>query len=283
MAALAAATVLADIGEQDDVKRLYEAGRALRDRRGPTLSRALARRLAPRVLVEDLGRVRLRIGDRWIEGSEIRRKVLALLCLLISKAGFASTREDVLESLWPDLDPGSALNSLNQTVYFLRRVFEPEYREATSPGYVQQDGETIWLDEGLIDAMSRRCRELIRSMASLPAPEDAAHLAEQYRGRFALDFAYEEWASSYRDSLHASYLRVIEQAIRLDIDVGQFARGTFLAERAAEVEPDAEEIQTALVRLYRLSGAHAAATKQYRRYAHAVHELGVDPLPLAEV
>ena len=100
-----------------------------------------------------------------------------------------------------------------------------------------------------------------------PTPEGATALATEYRGRFALDFAYEEWSASYRDALHASYLRVIEQAVLRDLDSGHFDRGTFLAERAAEVDPEAEEIQVALVRLYRHTGAHAAAAERSVRGA----------------
>ncbi|TME10563.1 MAG: hypothetical protein E6I65_08445, partial [Chloroflexi bacterium] len=117
-----AAELLERIGEREDVLRLRNAGGRTRDRRGPRPGYLLARRLANRVLVEDLGRVRITVGTRTIEGGDIRRKVLALLCLLLSKANFASTRDEVIESLWPDSDPDSALNSLNQTVYFLRRV-----------------------------------------------------------------------------------------------------------------------------------------------------------------
>ena len=97
----------------------------------------------------------------------------------------------------------------------------------------------------------------------------ALELAHEYRGRFALDFAYEDWASGFRDALHAAYLRVLERAIQIDLDSGHFNRGTFLAERAGEVDPEADEIQAALVRLYRLSGAFAAAAEQYGRYRHA--------------
>jgi len=280
---VALAVLLGQIGERSDIRLLREAARGAKDGRATGVSRVLARRLAPRVFVEDLGRVRVAIGDRWVDGIDIRRKVLALLCLLITKSRFASTREDVLENLWPELDPAAGLNSLNQTVYFLRRVFEVDYREDTTPGYVLQDGETIWLDPELLDCRSRRCRELIRSLKMTPSPGEVALLAEEYRGRFALDFAYEEWATTYRDSLHASYLRVVEEAIRLDIDGGHFARGASLAERAAEVEPDAEEIQVALVRLYRLSGAHAAAAEQYGHYAQSLRDLGIEPPPYAEI
>lgn len=278
-----AATILAEIGEPEDIPRIRAASRALRDASTSVLALSLARRLAPRAFVEDLGRVRIEVSGRRIEGVDIRRKVLALLCLLLSKPRFASTREEVAEALWPDQDPGSALNSLNQTVYFLRRVFEPEYRDETSPIYVGQDGETIWLDQDLVDSRSRRCAELVRAMPGDPTPNGALELAHEYLGRFALDFAYEDWASGFRDALHAAYLRVVERAIQIDLDTGHFNRGTFLAERAGEVDPEADEIQAALVRLYRLSGAYAAAAEQYGRYSLTMNELGVEPRPFAEM
>jgi two-component SAPR family response regulator len=155
--------------------------------------------------------------------------------------------------------------------------------EESSPGYLVQDGEMIWLDPDLVNSRGRRCLEIIRALPASPQPDAVSTLAREYRGRFALDFAYEEWASDYRDSLHAAYLRVVEQAIRLDIDTGHFARGTALAERAAELEPESEEIQKALVQLYRLTGAHAAAAEQYAHYAQTLRDLGVEPPGFAEV
>jgi len=189
----------------------------------------------------------------------------------------------VLDSLWPEHDPASALNSLNQTVYFLRRVFEPNFRDDTSPGYVGQDGETIWLDGDLVDSRSRRCFELIRTTPGEPTAEAAVALATQYRGRFALDFAYEEWSAAYRDALHAGYLRIVERAVHADLDTGHLGRGIFIAERAVEVDPDAEEIQVALVRLYRHSGAHAAAAEQYAHYSKVMNDLGIEPPPLVDL
>ena len=247
------------------------------------LGRALARRLAPHVYVEDLGRVHLQIGERHVDGSTVRRKVLALLCYLIARPGQSATREEVLEALWPDLPPNTALNSLNQTVYFLRRVFEPSFSEDLTAGYVGQDGETVWLDRDLISARSQTCRELVRKMTPIPSPDDVLVLARLYRGRFALDFMYEDWASDYRDSLHASYLRVVEVAVRLDADSGHYNRGIEIAELAADVEPDSEDLQVALLRLYRVSGSLAAAAEQYGHYAQNLRDLGVEPQPLSDI
>jgi DNA-binding SARP family transcriptional activator/tetratricopeptide (TPR) repeat protein len=277
------ASLLERIGEPEDIGRLRDVARRASMSSVSRLGLSLARRLADKVFVEDLGRVQINIGARTVDGADVRRKVLALLCFLLSRPNFASTRDEVLDALWPEHDPPAALNSLNQTVYFLRRVFEPNFRDETSPGYVGQDGETIWLDAELIDCRSRQCLRLIRAMPRSPTPEGSIELAAEYRGRFSLDFAYEEWAVPYRDALHAAYLRIIEHSVRLDLDGGHLDRGTFIAERAAEVDPDSEEIQAALVRLYRHSGAHAAAAEQYAHYSQTLRDLGVEPPALADV
>ena len=275
----AAARILERIGDASDVQRLRDADKGFRGRAGGRMGQALARRLAQRIVVDDLGRVRISRGTSTTDGREVRRKVLALLCLLLTRPRMALTREEVADSLWPDHDPNSALNSLNQTVYFLRRVFEPDYKEDLSPGYVGQDGETIWLDPELVDSKSRQCLEIIRMMPGLPTPDGALALATAYSGRFALDFAYEEWAGAYRDGLHASYLRVMEHAVRLDMNAGHLDRAMFLAERAAEADPESEEIQLSLTRIYRHSGAFAAAAERYGHYANLAKDLGVDPIP----
>ncbi len=279
---LIAARLLEPIGDRSDVLRLRQYSR--RQQRIPGVShlgRRLARRLADRVVVEDQVRVSIRVGDRHIQGSMIRRKVLALLCFLLTKPELSSTRDQVLDGLWPDLDPLDALNSLNQTVYFLRRVLEEHYVDDLSPGYLHHDSDLIWLDPELVTSRSNDCRRLIKSFPPIPAPDQVDALVRTYQGRFALDFEYEEWAAPYRDWLHASYLEIVERAVNDDIESGHFDRGINLARRVLDVDPTAEHVEVSLLRLYRASGAHAAAAEQYSHYASAIREqLGVEPPPL---
>ncbi|HVA86968.1 MAG TPA: AAA family ATPase, partial [Candidatus Saccharimonadales bacterium] len=132
-----AAMLLDEIGCAEDVRLLRSVGRQIRSTPGaPPLGHRLARRLAQRVWIEDQGRVRIVIGERVVPGTDVRRKVLALLCFMVSKIDMSATRDQVLEALWPDSEPDTAMNSLNQTVYFLRRVFEPNYKEDVSAGYL---------------------------------------------------------------------------------------------------------------------------------------------------
>jgi DNA-binding SARP family transcriptional activator len=222
--------------------------------------------------VNDLGHLTIQIGQRLIDGSSIRRKVLSLVAFLLTRPGFASTRDQVLEALWPELDPGVASNSLNQTVYFLRRVFEEGYREDESAQYLHHDGEVVRLDPQLISSRSSACARLVEQSRIGLATESVDRLSAVYEGRFALDFEYDDWASPFRETLHAGYLDVMEQAIREDAAVGRFDRASLLARRALTVDSEAESVELALLRIYKSAGSHSAAAEQYTHYATATQD-----------
>ena len=230
--------------------------------------------------MRDLGRVRIVVGDRAVEGSDLRRKVLGLLIYLVSRPGFSATREEVMDAMWPDQSPPAATNSLNQTVYFLRRVCEPEYSEDTTPGYLHQDSELLWLDQTLVDAESAICARMIAALDKEPRTDLVRDLSRAYHGRFALDFAYDEWATDYREWLHVAYLRSVESEIERNVSIGEFETGLEIAQRALEIDPRHEPLERSLVRLLKGAGAHSAAAEQYARYAHVVREdLGIEADP----
>jgi DNA-binding SARP family transcriptional activator len=282
---LQAARLLEDIGDASDIVRLRRLARSTKRRpEASSLGRALSRRLANVVRVEDQGRISIEIGNRVVLGSAIRRKVLAMLAYLVTRPDLSATRDQVLDALWPDLDPEVSVNSLNQTIYFLRRVFEEKYSDDLSPGYVHHDSDVVWLDPQLVSSRSVECRRLIRDLPSRPAPDDVDRLTRLYRGRFALDFEYEEWAAAYRDHLHATYLEIVERSVLDDFTSGHYDRGITIARRALEVDPSAEQIEVCLLRLYRVTGAHSAAAEQYAHYAAVMRdELGVEPPPLETI
>jgi len=277
-----AARLLEDIGQSEDIRRLRHMARTSRKRPdAAALGRTLARRLAQHVYVQDQGRLSIEVGPRTVLGSTVRRKVLAMLSYLITRPDLAATRDQVLDALWPELDPETAVNSLNQTVYFLRRVIEEDYTDDLSPGYLHHDSDVVWLDPDLVTSRSVQCRQLIRELPPRPTPDDVDRLTLLYRGRFALDFEYEEWAAAYRDNLHATYLEIVERSVSDDLTGGHYDRGIAIARRALDVDASAEQIEVCLLRLYRLTGAHSAAAEQYEHYASVIREeIGVDPPPL---
>ena len=179
----------------------------------------------------------------------------------------------MLEALWPDLDPLDAVNSLNQTVYFLRRVLEENYVDDLSPGYLHHDSDLDLARSAIWSESKQRMPTADQVNASIADGRiKSSQLADLYRGRFALDFEYEEWASPYRDWLHASFLEIVERAVTSDLDTGHYQRGIHLARRSSTSTTAADRVEMSLLRLYRASGAYSAAAEQYGHYASAMRD-----------
>ena len=266
--------LLAEVGGESDVGVLRAL--AAREKAVRPIAAAMSRRLAPTVEVSDLGIVEVRLGGVPL-GKRLRRKVLGLLCFVSSRPGMASTRDEALDALWPDLAPATAVNSLHQTIYFLRRLLEPNYREGVGAGYVLFDGEVLSFDPDLIDSRSRRCWRLIASRQRGDHEAIDALLAT-YVGKFALDFSYEDWAAAYRENLHAAVLGAVEHEIAELIRVGNTDLAALKAQSLLLVDPTADAIELQLLQAYKRGGRDAAAAEQYAHYSSMVrNELGIEP------
>jgi DNA-binding SARP family transcriptional activator len=182
------------------------------------------------------------------------------------------------------MDPEAGANSLNQSSYFLRQVIEPNCEDDASAGYLRSRADLIWLDQELVNSTSADCLRLLAEIRRDPSPSLVLNLAEAYRGRFGVDFIYDDWASSFRETLHASFLDRIERAVIADTKAGFFERALSIAQLALQADPDAEQIELCLLRLYRRTGANAAAAEQYSHYAGVLRDqLGVEPPPLESI
>jgi DNA-binding SARP family transcriptional activator/tetratricopeptide (TPR) repeat protein len=282
-----AAQILDEYGELADVPRLRALARSrVRGLRGSAIGRALARRRSPRLYVHDLGRSSFEVGNRQVELALIRRKAASILCFLLTRNGLAATKDQVLEAIWPDLNPDAGVNSLNQTLYFLRRDIEPGFDEDISAPYVRFESDLLWLDRELVEVQS----EVFYTAASRALAANATGVevalaaTTAYTGRFVPEFEYEEWASAWRELMHSQYLHLAETTGRTLIALGRLSDATELAIRVLTVDPTADQIERGLIWLYGNLGARSAAAEQYSHYAAVQRsDYGVEPSPLEEI
>ena len=233
--------------ETSELRLAFESWPSITSRCGQPPSGSRERLARPAYTV-DLGRVEVFLGPDRLK--IVRRKVLGLLCFLSSRPTMAATRDEVLEALWPDLAPDTAGNSLHQTIYFLRRVFEPDYREGLSAGYVTYDGELVALSEALCDSLSRRCWRAIRRI-----PADAGVPGRTAR---ALQRPVCAWTSPTKTGLATTATtctRPFSAPPRLgssgDFSLGDFEAAIKAGHRILAVDPDADGIELLLLRAYK--------------------------------
>jgi DNA-binding SARP family transcriptional activator len=254
------ARLLAEIGTTEDRRLLRDMAATQKWLR--PIAAAMTRRLAPAVHIRDLGAVRIFLGDQPLDRN-MRRKVVALLCYMSSRPGMAATKDEVLEALWPDLGPDTAGNSLHQTIYFLRRLLEADFKDGMSAGYVHFDGDVLALDEDLVRTDSRECWRLIGEART---GHEAAldRLVRLYRGTYALDFAYEDWASTYRDNLHAAVLSSVEVGVRGAAMRGDLETAIRLAQDLLAVDPAADAVELELLQSKRSTRGRSGAVLPLR-------------------
>ena len=283
--ARSAARLLDTHGELQDVGLLRAFARTYRGRgRLTLLGNALAHRVSPRCEVRDLGRVSINIGGRTVELASMRRKPAALLMYLATRPGFTANREQVLEELWPDNDPSGASNSLNQSLYFLRREFDPWYEDDLSVDYVALQGDLVWLDPRLVRVESvdflGAAQAALRDRLS---GDDTVNLLGGYSGLFAPEFEYDDWAMSWRSRVHTAFLELSSRGFGQAIRAGDLATGRDIAVHALEVDPDNPELEEKLIWLYWHMGARAAATAQHQHLVARIQGDGLTPPDLETV
>lgn len=189
-----------------------------------------------------------------------------------------------MDALWPESSPAAAANSLNQTLYFLRRDIDPWYDDETSMDYIHMEGEMVWLDEERVRSDSGSflaAAEFQVGSADLERIQSAVRL---YGGRFAPEFEYEDWASGPRERLHAVYLELVHRVQQRLAAANRLGEAAALTRDALAIDPDALEVERDLIWLYSSMGARAAAAEQYSHYAEAHRDqVGAEPPSLAEI
>lgn len=233
------------------------------------LRRALISKHAPSLFIRSFGAIVVHRGS-WLgqTASIEKRRMRALLALLVANYRSTLTREMALDILWPESDPSSAINSLNQAVFQLRRVLDPSFRDGDSPQYVLSTVDALQLNPAhtVTDLdQFRRIADELGGESGDPIDRIAA-LVDIVRGEFLAELRYEDWAIRLRTAVHAEVRNVL-----LPIAMGSGNASSDTAVRAAcallELDPYDEEAQLAMARQLDASGRRAAARTAILRFA----------------
>ena len=164
---------------------------------------------------------------------------------LASRSKQTATREQVLEELWPEQSPSGAINSLHQTLYFLRRTIDPWYEDNQAVDYIAMGSELVYLDQDLVhvDSVSFQ-RQASDAIARANLTRDGTAILRAYGGRFAPEFSYEDWAMAWGDRVHATYLQLAEMTAAALVESGQLTQAVDVLSATSVADPEAHEIES---------------------------------------
>lgn len=209
-----------------------------------------------------LGTFEVRHGDLGIlDGAWPRRKAQALLKLLAVSERHSLHREELLEQLWPELEPSAAANNLHKNLHYVRSALAEQGIEDQLVGL---RGQTVELvpDTGIDAAQFREAAQAALSSPSMEAFRDAAAL---YAGDLLPDDLYEEWTIAERDELRQLYTEVLSGLARLHEERQEHPAAIEALQRLLHADPLNEEAHRQLMRLYAASGSRHRALRKFEQ------------------
>ncbi len=238
----------------------------------------------PPLLVSLLGPVRAWRGDRELEpGGPQRQAVLGLLAL---RANQAVARSELIDGIWGEDPPPSAVNALHVHVAGLRRVLEPN-RASRSPGQfllAAGPGYSLRLEPGQLDV-----RVLARHLDAARASRAAGDLSAAARSFDAALRVWQAaplsgvpgpWAEIERVRLSEVRLTAIEERAEIMLMLGYAAAtATELTGLVCE-HPLREALRGQLMLALYRCGRQADALATFAEGRRVlVEELGLEPGP----
>lgn len=243
---------------------------------------------APLLEMRCLGSLDLKLGGMpLLPGAFVRRKALALLKLLVLRAGNPISRDKLIEHLWPGVEEKQGTNRLHVTLHALRTVIEPFHAERRWL-FIQNHGDSYAFNQHSphrIDLYHmRRLATLARQAERVGDWEGALPLLEQaaalYHGDLFEDEPYAAWCELERWDLRNQYLTFIHRLVFLCLRAGVPERVVHWLRQALKFDPLNEELHRSLIEVLIALGWRSMALDQYRTCVRLLsEELGIDPMP----
>lgn len=200
-------------------------------------------------------------------------KQRAVLAILLLDAGRVVSTDRLIDLIWGERPPATAVASLQNFVSQLRKTLGASVVQTTPPGY-RLDITPEQLD-------LERFRRTVDG-AKAKAPEERAdelrRALELWRGPALADLAFESFAEHEASRLEELRLAALEDRIAADLECGRHAELVGELESLVRDHPLRERLQGHLMLALYRSGRQAEALTVYQdTRRRLVDELGIEP------
>ncbi len=243
--------------------------------------------------VYTLGQFRLerRNENEWqtaMEATWQQQRVRALLSCLISSNGRKLGREQVLETIWPDLDMETASHRLDRSVYNLRQIFEPTRSKlATSPLLLTErevlvlaDHPLVWVDADAFEHLIAQARTAIENADTAEAERLFEMAATLYGGDYLPEEQELSSVLARREKLQRNWIGLLLDLADLRIAHNALSKAIDPLNQLLSIDSTNEAAVQRLMRVLAQLGRRGEALRSYKRFAYTLQqEYHIPPLP----
>jgi len=213
------------------------------------------------------------------------QKSKALFQILLIEPGRLVPTDQIIEYLWPDLQPRKAKNNLWVTISQLRRVLEPNLPARASSAYILKVGEgyrfndesNYWLDCESFTTNLTISQSTTNLSEGIAAWEAALSL---YQGNYIEDEPYAEWVQLARTQWQRRYEQLLKNLAKANEQNGDIQQAINYCRKFLALDNTNETIYRLLMHCHISLGERGPALKVYNEVVQVLQkEIGVDPMP----
>lgn len=231
--------------------------------------------------VDILGRLRLRRDGVDVDTGP--RQQTVLLGLLLTRPGQPVSTDELIDLLWDDDVPASALNVVQKSVGALRRLLEPSLPARATGSYLQRRGNSYLFDAATATLDLTEFRDLVHRAKASPGNQSLdlyARALGLWRGPAGQGLPVRPAATRVFVALDDEFFGACTTAAGLAVSLGRPDRLLPPLRLAAAMAPLHEPVHAALISVLAAAGRTADADTVYRLVrARLADELGIDPGP----
>lgn len=236
--------------------------------------------------VSTLGGFRISKGGVEIPATAwTREKALHLFQLLVTLRRSRSHKDQLVDLLWPDLDPETGDRDFKVALNAVQNALEPDRAPRAPSGAILRSDLNYSLNpaEFNIDADRFEAHLAAAHAAQKEGPAAAApHYSAAvalYGGEYLPERRYDDWTASERERLHTLALAAMTRLAEIVLPADPL-ESLRLAGRALELDPLWENAYRIEIQAHLATGNRPMALRTFERCRQVlVDEFGLAPLP----
>ena len=207
------------------------------------------------------------------------RKQRAVLAVLATRAPANVSTDELIEALWDDEPPATAITTIQVYVSRLRKILGAAAIVSEAGGY-RLDVEARQLDSAHFERLANHGRDLRAAGRDQEAAAAFVEALSLWRGGALADFAYDSWAQPEVSRLEEDRLACLEERFDVELALGRHSELIGELEALVAAQPLRERLRGQLIlALYRAGRQADALTEYQETRAALVDELGIEPSP----
>ncbi|WHX99722.1 BTAD domain-containing putative transcriptional regulator [Neobacillus sp. DY30] len=236
------------------------------------------------IRVQTLGQFKVWLGEKEVAEKDWQREKGKELFQLFITVNELISKEEILQTLWPNQDTKNADRDFKVALNSLLHVLEPKRKARAAPFFIIREGMFYGLNpHAKIELDTAQFQLLIQSGLSETSQDKVIALLEKglklYLGEYLPERRYDDWCIGKRESMLVYFLRAAEKIAQIMVRQEKYDLAIYWCERILKRDRTWEEAYRLLMYCYYRKNNRPRAMKWFQKCKVVLEkELGVSPL-----